>query len=90
MPVLVGVQVHAALAAPQPHVVAVLELLHLPRAPLESRGGGFLVSWRSGEEKRKLLLVQAPRQSISRGKICTASSVPDRATAHGAGPVSQV
>ena len=70
LPVGGGVEVGALHAAPQPHVVPVLEAVH--RSPaLESRGGGFLVSWRCGEaEKRRSescwlrRLCWAPRQSI--------------------------
>jgi hypothetical protein len=47
------VEVQAVLAAPQPHVVPVLEPLHCFRAPLrraaEAAPGALLVSRRSGE-----------------------------------------
>lgn len=39
-PVLIGVEVRAVHAAPQPHVVPVVELLHRFRAPASSGGGG--------------------------------------------------
>ena len=74
MPVLVGVQVRAVHAAAQPHVLAVMQLLHLSPVTLESRGARGKerwVSWRCGEaEKRRSescwlrRLRWAPRQSI--------------------------
>ena len=66
MAVLVGVQVRAVHAAAQPHVLAVMELLHLSPVKMESRGArgkerwvlGFLALRRGGEEKKRELLVE--------------------------------
>ena len=61
MPVLVGVQVRVVDAASQPHVVAVLELVHRSPAAYQRGaragcgGGGedeFLISWPTGAPAR--------------------------------------